>query len=72
MARLVFPAAWSRNGRCRSLKFTCSEGSTAALSTTERHYIKDVPESTLEAMKMLETWCKPSATVSQKSWRLSV
>jgi hypothetical protein len=34
----------------------------SSVSTTERHYIKDVPESTLEAMKLLETLCNPSAT----------
>jgi integrase len=37
----------------------------SSVSTTERHYIKDVPESTLEAMKMLETLCNPSATESE-------
>ena len=36
----------------------------SSVSTTERHYIKDVPESTLEAMKMLETLCNRSATES--------
>jgi integrase len=30
----------------------------SSVSTTERHYIKDVPESTLQAMKRLETFCK--------------
>ena len=43
-----------------------SKGSLAAkgllrhssVSTTERHYIKDVPESTLHAMKQLEAFCK--------------
>jgi transcriptional regulator with XRE-family HTH domain len=34
----------------------------SSVSTTERHYIKDVPESTLQAMKMLETLCNPCAT----------
>jgi len=34
----------------------------SSVSTTERHYIKDVPESTLEAMKMLEALCNPRAT----------
>ena len=34
----------------------------SSVSTTERHYIKDVPESTLNAMKLLETLCSPSAT----------
>jgi len=34
----------------------------SSVSTTERHYIKDVPESTLEAMKLLETLCNRSAT----------
>jgi hypothetical protein len=34
----------------------------SSVSTTERHYIKDVPESTLEAMKLLEVLCNPSAT----------
>jgi len=28
----------------------------------ERHYIKDVPERTLEAMKLLETLCNERAT----------
>jgi integrase len=37
----------------------------SSVSTTERHYIKDVPESTLEAMKMLETLCNQSATESE-------
>ena len=32
------------------------------VSTTERHYIKDVPESTLQAMKQLETLCNDCAT----------
>ena len=43
-----------------------SKGSLAAkgllrhssVSTTERHYIKDVPESTLQAMEQLEALCK--------------
>jgi integrase len=30
----------------------------SSVSTTERHYIKDVPESTLRAMKRLESLCK--------------
>lgn len=30
----------------------------SSVSTTERHYIKDVPESTLQAMKRLEELCK--------------
>jgi integrase len=30
----------------------------SSVSTTERHYIKDVPESTLQAMKRLESLCK--------------
>jgi hypothetical protein len=34
----------------------------SSVSTTERHYIKDVPESTLEAMKRLETLCNVRAT----------
>jgi integrase len=34
----------------------------SSVSTTERHYIKDVPESTLNAMKLLETLCNPRAT----------
>jgi hypothetical protein len=33
----------------------------SGVSTTERHYIKDVPESTLQAMKRLETLCKERA-----------
>ena len=31
------------------------------VSTTERHYIKDVPENTLEAMKQLEALCNDCA-----------
>jgi integrase len=46
-----------------------SKGSLAAkgllrhssVSTTERHYIKDVPENTLQAMKQLEALCKDRA-----------
>ena len=34
----------------------------SSLSTTQRHYIKDVPETTLQAMKQLETLCNPRAT----------
>ena len=34
----------------------------SSVSTTERHYIKDVPESTLQAMKLLETLCTDCAT----------
>jgi hypothetical protein len=34
----------------------------SSVSTTERHYIKDVPESTLQAMKRLELLCKEHAT----------
>jgi integrase len=34
----------------------------SSVSTTERHYIKDVPESTLKAMKLLETLCNDHAT----------
>jgi integrase len=30
----------------------------SSVSTTERHYIKDVPESTLHAMEQLEALCK--------------
>jgi integrase len=37
----------------------------SSVSTTERHYIKDVPESTLQAMKLLETLCNPRATAGQ-------
>jgi hypothetical protein len=33
----------------------------SSVSTTERHYIKDVPENTLQAMKLLETLCNESA-----------
>jgi hypothetical protein len=33
----------------------------SSVSTTERHYIKDVPESTLKAMKLLESMCNPCA-----------
>jgi hypothetical protein len=33
----------------------------SSVSTTERHYIKDVPESTLQAMKRLESLCKERA-----------
>jgi hypothetical protein len=34
----------------------------SSVSTTERHYIKDVPESTLKAMKRLEALCNECAT----------
>jgi len=34
----------------------------SSVSTTERHYIKDVPESTLRAMKLLEALCNDCAT----------
>jgi hypothetical protein len=34
----------------------------SSVSTTERHYMKDVPERTLEAMKRLETLCNHRAT----------
>jgi integrase len=34
----------------------------SSVSTTERHYIKDVPESTLQAMKRLESLCNARAT----------
>lgn len=34
----------------------------SSVSTTERHYIKDVPESTLQAMKQLEALCNQCAT----------
>lgn len=37
----------------------------SSVSTTERHYIKDVPESTLKAMKRLETLCNECATQGQ-------
>jgi hypothetical protein len=33
----------------------------SSVSTTERHYIKDVPESTLQAMKRLESLCNGCA-----------
>lgn len=33
----------------------------SSVSTTQRHYIKDVPETTLEAMKLLETLCNDCA-----------
>jgi integrase len=35
----------------------------SSVSTTERHYIKDAPESTLRAMKRLEALCRPAAIV---------
>jgi integrase len=34
----------------------------SSVSTTARHYIKDVPENTLKAMKQLETLCNDCAT----------
>jgi integrase len=34
----------------------------SSVSTTERHYIKDAPENTLQAMKRLETLCNKRAT----------
>ena len=37
----------------------------SSVSTTERHYIKDVPESTLQAMKLLETLCNLRATTGE-------
>jgi integrase len=37
----------------------------SSVSTTERHYIKDVPESTLQAMKRLEALCNECATQGQ-------
>ncbi len=37
----------------------------SSVSTTERHYIKDVPESTLQAMKLLETLCNRRATAEE-------
>ncbi len=37
----------------------------SSVSTTERHYIKDVPESTLKAMKQLEALCNECATVGE-------
>jgi integrase len=33
----------------------------SSVSTTQRHYIKDVPETMLEAMKLLETLCNDRA-----------
>jgi integrase len=39
----------------------------STVSTTERYYIKDVPESTLKAMKLLETLCNPRATDEEAS-----
>lgn len=37
----------------------------SSVSTTERHYIKDVPESTVKAMKRLEALCNDCATQGQ-------
>lgn len=37
----------------------------SSVSTTERQYIKDVPESTLHAMRLLETLCNPRATTGE-------
>jgi hypothetical protein len=34
----------------------------SSVSTTERHYIKDVPENTLQAMKRLESLCSEHVT----------
>ena len=34
----------------------------SSVRTTERHCIKDAPESMLQAMKLLETLCNPRAT----------
>ncbi len=33
----------------------------SSVSTTERHYIKDVPETTLQAMNQLEAMCDECA-----------
>jgi integrase len=38
----------------------------SSVSTTERHYIKDVPESTLQAMRRLEALCKEHAPLSNR------
>lgn len=35
------------------------------VSTTERHYIKDVPENTLDAMKQLESLCNECGKTSE-------
>jgi integrase len=37
----------------------------SSVTTTERHYIKDVPESTLQAMKRLESLCNECANSPQ-------
>jgi hypothetical protein len=42
----------------------------SSVSTTERHYIKDVPESTLQAMKRLETLCKERAKPEGHSFKI--
>jgi hypothetical protein len=34
----------------------------SSVSTTERHYTKDVPENTLQAMKQLEALCSERPT----------
>ena len=71
MSPLALPSAnWYALRRGVGTAVTAlSKGSLAAkgllrhssVSTAERHYIKDVPENTLEAMKQLEALCKDCA-----------
>ena len=41
----------------------------SSVSTTERHYIKDVPENTLQAMKRLESLCCEHVTAQESEQR---
>ena len=37
----------------------------ASVSTTQKHYIKEVPEITLKAMEKVETLCTSRATAAE-------
>ena len=68
LARRVFPEArhqyYSYSDLERSKDPLAAKGLMrhSSVDTTARHYIKDVPENTLKAMKQLETLCNDCAT----------
>jgi integrase len=65
MARMVFIAPRSYNSCRIYARWDGFKGLVAHtnLATTIRHYVKDVPENTLLAMKLLEKLCNECATV---------
>jgi hypothetical protein len=65
MARMVLPSPESGDNPSGPYsRFARSQGLLrhSNVSTTERHYIKDVPEKALSAMNLIEMLCHKKAT----------